>query len=457
MAEGASYDFLNLGTLPGDFQTRIEFDFDIEKQQVSLRVVLIPVIAVVPSDFSLRRSARQERKIDLGPFDVRVQPGTLCLLIQRPTEEIDEHIEEKLGRFRPTSAVESKAEHNTSYRQQIPGRTRQPKSFPAPANAAPKTAAVKNKSSAPKTSTSTNRTSSSANMVTASAEPSTTCNQAPVARNSASNVPFGRASGRQTVVPEASGAPSGTRTSSIDIRSDKDMMHRPGSNASSSSREASSSTTMTSAFGSPAARGSAAMGGKRPAPLETGTDHMAKRRRADSGLFCSPNSSPSQDASPPVAGRHQSAAFSGRQRSTASDTRSVHMAGRNDTDGEGSSRITRPPARDTSSLVITGSQGSGLADREHPDASATRPRHTMRRNPRHNVSFSGPRPIDVAGLRNLHIDTAARANSPAGTAPAGAHPVDTRRPAYGPLSVRNTPAQAFSGHRSADRGPPKSD
>ncbi|KAL1859053.1 hypothetical protein Daus18300_009691 [Diaporthe australafricana] len=88
MDEGTSYEFLRLdfGHLPSNLKARVEFDFDVQKEQISLCFVLIP-----DSGESVKRAAAtKDPRITVGPFDVGTQSGTSCLTIQQSTDEINE-------------------------------------------------------------------------------------------------------------------------------------------------------------------------------------------------------------------------------------------------------------------------------------------------------------------------------------------------------------------------------
>lgn len=92
VARGASYDFLNIGTLPAGYEYRIEFKLNEEEEQVELKIHRIakPLSAKLKS--YARRVAKKARVFCLGPFPVHVQPGTRCLVIQKSTDEIDEQL-----------------------------------------------------------------------------------------------------------------------------------------------------------------------------------------------------------------------------------------------------------------------------------------------------------------------------------------------------------------------------
>lgn len=159
MAEGSSYDFLNIGTLPDGYSARFEFAFDIGKKQVEFKISSIPP-PTVWEDRPQRQAARKEKEYRLGPFPVHVQTGTLCLVIKQPTEEIDEHIENALYSARLDSATKSKGKHEKAYRGKARGIISQPKTTVPRAmtsnDAAPKAAADINKNPTANASTPAN-------------------------------------------------------------------------------------------------------------------------------------------------------------------------------------------------------------------------------------------------------------------------------------------------------------
>lgn len=91
-AQEASYDFLNIGTLPGSFKHRIEFMLDAKEEQIELKIHRIAKPLSDKLKNYTRSVARKGKVLSLGPFPVHIQPGTRCLVIKQSTDEIDEAI-----------------------------------------------------------------------------------------------------------------------------------------------------------------------------------------------------------------------------------------------------------------------------------------------------------------------------------------------------------------------------
>lgn len=106
MAHGASYDFLNIGTLPGGYKHRIEFTLNDKEQQVELKIYRMPTPLCTRRESYARRTARKEKVLRLGPFPVHVQPGTRSLVIQQSTDEIDSQIATAMEEYCDESVVE---------------------------------------------------------------------------------------------------------------------------------------------------------------------------------------------------------------------------------------------------------------------------------------------------------------------------------------------------------------
>lgn len=92
LAQEASYDFLNIGTLPGSFKHRIEFMLDAKEEQIELKIHRIAKPLSDKLKNYTRSVARKGKVLSLGPFPVHIQPGTRCLVIKKSTDEIDEAI-----------------------------------------------------------------------------------------------------------------------------------------------------------------------------------------------------------------------------------------------------------------------------------------------------------------------------------------------------------------------------
>lgn len=103
MARGASYDFLNIGTLPDGYKHRIEFMLNDKEEQVELKIYRIPKpLSTKLKDYA-RPAAKREKVLCLGPFPVHVQPGTRCLVIQQSTDDIDCQIATAMEDYRDDS------------------------------------------------------------------------------------------------------------------------------------------------------------------------------------------------------------------------------------------------------------------------------------------------------------------------------------------------------------------
>lgn len=103
VAQGASYDFLNIGTLPGGHKHRIEFELNTEQEQVELKIHRIEKPLSAKLKNYARQFAKKEKVLCLGPFPVHVQPGTRCLVIQKSTDEIDEQLATAMEEYREDS------------------------------------------------------------------------------------------------------------------------------------------------------------------------------------------------------------------------------------------------------------------------------------------------------------------------------------------------------------------
>ncbi|KAJ0108992.1 hypothetical protein J7T55_005540 [Diaporthe amygdali] len=471
LAQGASYDFMNIGTLPGEYKTRIEFIFNIEARQVILKVALIRanVGNRAIDRFARRNATLRERVLQVGPFDVRVQPGTLCLFIAQPVEVVDQHIDSILGACRRVSAVESRAESDVSYGGKIPGSTRQPKTITAaPANvvsksaksktansktAKSKTAANKNNESTARATAPTNETPSASRI--AALETSTPhrpvrTQTAPVLRLRASSNQVSSSS--QAAPQRALEAPDVERTTTSNAGLHYVMRDNRDGNVVSG-REASSSRQMALGSEGSGVSGSATASRKRPAPSEADDSHPAKRNPANRRLFTTSSE----------AARNQGSDISGRQRPAASEARVDHTARPERANSGISSGTPLSSNRASSIMESSGYQGSAYADNQRSSTSETRVGHTAKRDPNHNVSFSGPRPTGTATPRPPYHGTAASRASPDGTA-IRPLPTGSRGPAPRSHPSRNTDTagskksvQKFPGYRAANRGPPRSD
>lgn len=442
---------MNIGTLPGEYKTRIEFIFNIEARQVILRVVLIRanVGNRAIDNFARRNATLRERVLQVGPFDVRVQPGTLCLFIAQPVEVVDQHVDSILGACRGVSAAESRAESDVSYGGKIPGSTRQPKTITAaPANVTPKSAKSKTANSkTAKFKTAANKNNESTARATA---PTNETSSAPVLRLRASS---SQVSSNSHAAPHrALEAPDVERTATSNAGLHYVTRNNRDGNVVSG-REASSSRQMALGSEVSAVSGSATARRKRSAPSEADDSHPAKRNSANRRLFTT-----SSDAA-----RNQGSDFSGRQRPAASEARVDHTARPERANFGISSGTPLSSNRPSSMMESSGYQGSAYSDNQRSSTSETRVGHTAKRDPNHNVSFSGPRPTGTATPRPLYHGTAASRASPDGTATRPL-PTGSRGPAPRSHPSRNTDTagskksvQKFPGYRAANRGPPRSD
>lgn len=92
MAEGESYDFLNIGTIPNFSKCRFEFKLSVENKQADLKLFCTPL----PTSWTRKAAAAKETVIHIGPFPVYVEPGTRNLLIDQSREDTNKQIEQAL-------------------------------------------------------------------------------------------------------------------------------------------------------------------------------------------------------------------------------------------------------------------------------------------------------------------------------------------------------------------------
>lgn len=114
VARGASYDFLNIGTLPAGYEYRIEFTLNAEEEQVGLKIHRIAEPLSAKLKNYARQVAKKEKVLCLGPFPVHVQPGTRCLVIKKSTDEIDEQLATAMEEYRDDSDYDT--DHDETYR-----------------------------------------------------------------------------------------------------------------------------------------------------------------------------------------------------------------------------------------------------------------------------------------------------------------------------------------------------
>ncbi|KAI3393732.1 hypothetical protein diail_3778 [Diaporthe ilicicola] len=81
-----------------------------------ISVIFVRFLTLRNRDSGTSAFAVVEERIKVGPFDVGVQPGTLCLLIQQSSDEVEEIIENALGSEHPISEATSRAEYGADYR-----------------------------------------------------------------------------------------------------------------------------------------------------------------------------------------------------------------------------------------------------------------------------------------------------------------------------------------------------
>lgn len=120
VAQGASYDFLNIGTLPNGYKYRIEFTLNDAEEQVELKIYRLPKPPPAKLMGYARPAAKKEKVLCLGPFPVHVQPGTRCLVIQQSTDEIDQQIATAMEDYRDDSDRDD-IDRDETYRDDIDG------------------------------------------------------------------------------------------------------------------------------------------------------------------------------------------------------------------------------------------------------------------------------------------------------------------------------------------------
>lgn len=168
MAEGESYDFLNIGTIPDFSKCRFEFKLSVENKQADLKLFCTPFSA----SWTRKAAAAKETVIHIGPFPVYVEPGTRSLLIDQSREETNKQIEQALEPHRDgrtTYQENDDSDDDFSDGDERPdGGDDQPMGSWAPANiaetstsvaTASNTAGNSNETPAPGPSSTTNRTS----------------------------------------------------------------------------------------------------------------------------------------------------------------------------------------------------------------------------------------------------------------------------------------------------------
>lgn len=509
MAEGSSYDFLNIGTLQDGYSARFEFAFDIEKKQVEFKISSIPP-PTVWEDRPQRQAARKEKEYRLGPFPVHVQTGTLCLVIKQPTEDIDEHIENVLYSARLDSATKGKGKREKAYRGKARGSTSQPKTTVPRAmtsdDAAPKTAANINKNPTASASTPANEATQASSAGSGNASKTTGASAAAPA-HMPSKAPSGNAVSDRRA---ASDIP--TRTQGINATSDSrsaDATKQRRKDNMSPSGEASSSKA-------PAAQVSTSTK-KRPPPSDPEDNAYVKRVFQRSGFFRNVEIPPRQDASSrtgdqtqttqpskrqfpaaprdsgrglgiassagqrpvapsPEAPRYTGSAFWGRDHPDASAPRHPHAP-------QPTNNITndRPASKAPDYFTLKPPSRQAAQDQEFPFSDRRRGQdseaplgHTARRNPRNNVCLGRNRPIGRAPLPTPppppppppRDNIAAPTASPSGDALFRSLPIGSPRPDSGSHSGRNSgptgssrDPRDSSGFRPSKqrRNPPKSD
>ncbi|KAI7786136.1 hypothetical protein LA080_004520 [Diaporthe eres] len=481
MAEGASYDFLDLGILPDGYLNRIEFNLDAAKEQAELKIVLIPLPFSNATDCMKRKAAMKEKVLSLGPFPVHVQPGTLCLLFKQPMEEIDELVRGALDPFRPEPVAKSRADRDNIHRGKIPGSTRQPKAI-APQTvissaAAPKAAAANiNKTPAGNTSAaSVNEASSASSAIASRATNSSSAFRVPNA--SSGNDFFDRQAAHQVLN-------TSNTVTTTDSRPGNGTKRRHSNNVAYGG-EASASRHMISSSKATEAQGSASASRKRPAPTEADNSPYIKRACQRDGILSEVTGPPEQAASPRQPGRdrlmsssasqhpfasssgaqrYMGSAFRGRDQPAASEFRHSPRSRHNPTNDRPSSNMNDQSGPNPRSSQVPGAQAFQAPDRRRENGSGARAVHTARRNP-HNVSLNN-RPIGRAPSPPPRHGTATPRTTPTPNFISGSFPVGSPRPGSSSRSAQNSgPAgrsqhpQGFNGFRQANRGgnPPRSD
>lgn len=363
MAEGSSYDFLNIGTLPDGYSARFEFAFDIEKKQVEFKISSIPP-PTVWEDRPQRQAARKEKEYRLGPFPVHVQTGTLCLVIKQPTEEIDEHIENALYSARLDSATKSKGKHEKAYRGKARGITSQPKTTVPRAMTA---AADINKNPTANASTPANEAARASSAGSGNAS-KTTSSSAGAPAHMPSQAPSG-----STMSDRRAASDVPTRTHGVNATSDPrsaDVTKQRRKDNMSTGGQASSSKAPAAQASTPAK--------KRPPPSDLEDNAYVKRAFQRSGFFRNVEVPPRQDAS---------SRTGDQTHSTQTSKRPLPAAPRDSGRGLG----IAPPAGQRQvapSPEAPRYTGSAFWGRDHPDASA--PRHPHAPQPRNNITNDRP-------------------------------------------------------------------
>lgn len=562
MAEGESYDFLNIGTIPDFSKCRFEFKLGVENKQADLKLFCTPC----STSWTRKAAAAKETVIDIGPFPVYVEPGTRNLLIDQSREETNKQIEQALEPHRNgmTYLENDPSDDDFSDGDEPPdGGDDQPMGSRAPANIAAQTslfvatasntAGNPNETPAPGPSSTTNRTSAGNqgsssgggsfygrndtdddgddaavlpsdldNLRLASHPPSgshdgaggriltQTDGQTEVRRKSRESTIRKAALAREhyrekekarTHVADPSsasrfiasktdtrlaterafrpskvvsrnatpnnragfGAPVGERGIPSGARFGQANLNVRGDNATSFGQA--SSRTLASSSTAVETQGSASTSKKRPADPKTDDLRPQKRANTSRGAPGSINVSPGQIASPRTSTGYQGTAFSGRQRSTAPETRPAPFTSRDHRAAqplaERSSYDLNPPSRRSA-----GHQSYEHSDRYRGNVPRFAPPYTAARGPGNTIPLSS---ICQTPLRHPREGSAAPAHGATAAANAtfGARPVGSPRPpsgseppqTSGPARNSQQRPQGFQGFRPANRGrgPPRSD
>lgn len=472
MVEEAAYDFLNLGTLPDGYLHRVELKFDCRKRQIELNIVLIPLPYSAVTDSMKRKAAVKEKVLSFGPFGVHVQPGTLSLLIKKPVEEVDQHVDRILRPFRPFAMARRRATRANTSRGKIPGSTRQPKTTAPRAatssNTVPETALDTNNNPAVIASSSVNEASSSAdNAIAPKAMRTSAASASRPSKGSSGGTAFDRRAPSE--VP-----PRTLPNETTDQRLNNNVL---------SSGEASSSIQRASSSKAPTAQDSTSVKRKRPDTAEADGSLYTKRPFQRSGFFknvvpppkkdasqepdgdrrAASNVAPRSMASSPEGGRYKGTAFRGRDLPAAAESSHAPQSRRHATNERPPRQMNDVAKLKAPSRQAVEAQEYPFSDRHRENGSVVPAGYKARRNPHNNVSLTLNPAIGRAPSSLPRHGTAAPRPAP-GNAISGSLPVGSPRPSSssarnsGPAGSEQQPP-GFNGWRPANRrrGPPRSD
>lgn len=427
MATGESYDFLNIGTLSGGYSNRIEFNLDVENEEVELKVFFMSLSCTSARDGPKRKAASQGRVLSFGPFPVHVQPGTCFMVIKQSTAETNQRIEAVMESY-SDDAYKDDIDYDDTY--SVHAHQGSASSLvhanPAPQNSASdltvsQTTANMNKIPATNESSSNSKASSARSVIASKAD---------TAR--ATNLAFGYSrdvSGKVTSSSQKEPGELLRKTTISDSQPDQAMGHSHNTNASYIG-EASYSRHVASSSKARETQSSASASRKRPAPPEAEIGGPKKRTHTTDGSSSGVLATPGQNASPGGPGRYRGTASSARQSEAASEAGPISLTKRDRIDDRPAARTVPYLSLNAPSRNLDGAQDFTFSDRHRQDVPDATPRPTARRNPGNNVLLSGSAhtPMAIAPPGPSHDGTVPPRASQVGNTTSGSLSVGSPRP-----------------------------